>query len=559
MRLERRRVRWFFAGLVAISAVVDIVGALLVQHHARSQALETLLPASVSLGGRTGAVLSGLALLLLAGGIARGKRVAHRLAIIVVAATVAFELVKDLDFEEAALFAWMLFGLFWFRHHFDADSNPVGLRWGLTVLTLGVLAAVSYGVVGALLLQSQLRPEVGIVATIEALAGGTGVYRALTARADWFLSSLPVVAYGLVIVALLQLLRPVLAPRAAASERKRVEALVASWGRNYISELAVHGASSYRWLGPQACVAYTLRGRTALALGDPICPRDKVSESVRGFVSYCEQQDWIPAFYQADDAHPYRSQQLTAVPIGSEAIVRVDCFDLHGRGRADLRYALHRSHKAGLRFDFGPGPDGVADHVVELREVSGRWLNDRRSPELGYSLGTLASLADEQITVGLAFGAGGRLEAFVSWLPVPQRRAWTLDLMRRRPDSSYGAIEALIVHSVDEARRRGIRELSLGMTPRVMATESGGPARALQAMYWGLDRFQRIGSLRRFKEKFGPSWEERYLVVPTATALPEVIVALVRAHVPPASVAFAGMREAMRWAPRRDVGRRVVA
>src|ERR1700757_2422501 len=130
MRLERRRGRWVFAGLVGVSALVDIVGALLVQHHARSQALETLLPASVSLGGRTGAVLSGLALLLLAGGIARGKRVAHRLTIAVVAATIAFELVKDLDFEEAALFAWILFGLLWFRHHFDADSDPIGLRFG---------------------------------------------------------------------------------------------------------------------------------------------------------------------------------------------------------------------------------------------------------------------------------------------------------------------------------------------------------------------------------------------------------------------------------------------
>ena len=60
-RLERRRVRWFFAGLLVVSGVLDIVGALLVQHQTRSQVLEALLPASITLGGRTGAVLSGLA------------------------------------------------------------------------------------------------------------------------------------------------------------------------------------------------------------------------------------------------------------------------------------------------------------------------------------------------------------------------------------------------------------------------------------------------------------------------------------------------------------------
>src|SRR5438270_7058289 len=134
LRDERRRVRWFFAGLLVISAVIDIVGALLEHHLARSQVLETLLPAEVTVGGRTGAVLSGLALLLLAGGIARGKRVAFRLTLIVLGATIGFELVKDLDFEAAALFGWILFGLWWFRHHFDADSDPSRARWGLIVL-----------------------------------------------------------------------------------------------------------------------------------------------------------------------------------------------------------------------------------------------------------------------------------------------------------------------------------------------------------------------------------------------------------------------------------------
>src|SRR5205807_3638916 len=183
-RLERRRVRWFFAGLLVISGVLDIVGALLVQHQTRSQVLETLLPASVTLGGRTGAVLSGLALLLLAGGIGRGKRVAFRLTVVVLEATIAFELVKDLDFEAAALFAWILAGLWWFRHHFDADSDPRRLRWGLAVLLAGVMTAVVYAIAGAAILEDQLQPDFGIVTTLESLAaafaGSPTTYRALS-------------------------------------------------------------------------------------------------------------------------------------------------------------------------------------------------------------------------------------------------------------------------------------------------------------------------------------------------------------------------------------------
>src|SRR5579859_3793537 len=149
-RAERRRIRWFFAGLLVVSAVLDVLGALLIQHQTRSQALGALLPASVSLGGRTGAVLAGLALLLLAGGIARGKRVALRLTFVVLVLAIAFDLVKDLDFEGASLSAWILFGLWWFRHHFEADSDPARVRWGMAALAIGVGLALLYALGGSL-------------------------------------------------------------------------------------------------------------------------------------------------------------------------------------------------------------------------------------------------------------------------------------------------------------------------------------------------------------------------------------------------------------------------
>jgi phosphatidylglycerol lysyltransferase len=550
-RLERRRIRWFFAGLLIVSAILDIVGALVIHHQTRSQLLNTLVPESVTLGGRTGTVLAGLALLLLAGGIARGKRVAHRVTLVVLAATIAFDLVKDLDFEAASLPAWILFGLWWFRHHFEADSDPSRVRWGFAVLVGGLALAFVYAVLGVEVLSNQLAPEGGPVQTLESLVSGlvgnTTGYRALTERAHWFLGTLPVVSYGLVIFALVLLLRPVIAPRAAASERERVHRVVNKWGRNHISHLAVHGAASYHWFADDGCVAFTLRGRTALALGDPIGPPELMKRGLQDFVAYCEQQDWIPAFYQVDSAGDYRDMAFTLIPIGSEALIQTQTFALEGKPRRDLRYAVKRSEKEGLRFTFMAGPAALAAHSHELHVVSGTWLQSRRGPELSYSLGTLSTLTDPDITVGLAFGANGRLEAFVSWLPVPARKAWTLDLMRRRPDSTYGVMEALIVRSISEAAGRGIVEVSLGVAPRVITEGSGaGPAdRALRTMYWGLDRFQRSRSLHRFKAKFCPIWEDRYLAVPSASTLPEVLYALVVAHVPPFSAATVWVRSAV--------------
>lgn len=53
--------------------------------------------------------------------------------------------------------------------------------------------------------------------------------------------------------------------------------------------------------------------------------------------------------------------------------------------------------------------------------------------------------------------------------------------------------------------------------------------RALHYLYEHLNRFYNFKGLHTFKDKFHPHWEPRYLIYPGASALPEVVVALIRA------------------------------
>ena len=515
----------------------DVVETLLVRHPLSDRLVESVVPTGVVLTGRTASVVAGLALILLARGIARGKRVAWLITCLVLAASLVIHLVKGLDVEAAVLSLWVLVGIFWMRRFFRAESDPVGIRRGLLTIGAAVGLAALYAFLGSLLLEKELAGGFQPGLTINhltgtVLAGLASAYDPLTDRARWFLDSIPAVAGFLVLVGLFQLLRPVVLQAAAGNDPHSLRKVLQAHGHNPVSWLALAGTQLF-WSGPEVAVAYEVTRRVAIALGDPIGPPELAGSAVEAFAGHCERHDWVCAFYEAENPDLYRRLGYRLVPVGSDAVVRPAGFSLGGKEKADLRYAVRRCEREGIRFEFLPGPEAWAQHSDQLWAVSATWLRSGKGPEMRFSLGTLETLRDPATTTGLAFAQGGELLGFVTWLPVPARSGWTLDLMRRRPDALNGLMEALIVHSLEEAQRQGRAEVSLGVAPMSL---SGFPASAgnnlLSRVYGRLDRFRSGRTLSKFKAKFGPTWEPRYLAVPDTVVLPEVLAALLAAHLP---------------------------
>ena len=130
--------------------------------------------------------------------------------------------------------------------------------------------------------------------------------------------------------------------------------------------------------------------------------------------------------------------------------------------------------------------------------------------------------------------ARNRALAFVTWEPIWARRGWALDLMRRRDDAPAGVIESLIVACAETARERGDEMLSLSLSALAKteadATDAGDRARTFLMEH--LRRFYDFEGLFRWKSKFAPEFEPRYLVYPDPMALPGIVYALARAQSP---------------------------
>jgi len=125
------------------------------------------------------------------------------------------------------------------------------------------------------------------------------------------------------------------------------------------------------------------------------------------------------------------------------------------------------------------------------------------------------------------------VHAFITLLPTYADGGMALDLMRRAPEATPGAMELLLARAAEHLREGSYTYFSLGLAPLagVGGAEHGLAGRGLDYLFRNLDGVYRYQSLHRFKDKFAPRWEDRYLLYPGPLALPSVLVALARVHV----------------------------
>jgi phosphatidylglycerol lysyltransferase len=100
-----------------------------------------------------------------------------------------------------------------------------------------------------------------------------------------------------------------------------------------------------------------------------------------------------------------------------------------------------------------------------------------------------------------------RVEAFVTWLPGAASRGAVLDLMKRRQDAVPGAMDLLIARGIETCRARGLEWVSLGVA-------AGEEASARHGISGQVGNLFSPASLRAYKQKFRPEWQDRWLVLP---------------------------------------------
>ncbi len=559
--------RQALAFAVAVMGVVDLASAILSHPPERLLALRHLVPSLVRDSSRTFTLLAGCLLLVTAWGLRRGKRRAFVAAMFLCALSVPVNLLKAMDLEEATVATGLMFALGVSAEAFQVRSRELSFAMLRSRAMWALLGLFAYAAIGSWWIERQYGVPLPLLDTLgDALYQLFGVGRPVQAPGPlphpaahvlaWYLRSLPLLGVTMVVGLALAALRPARFRRRHREEARRVEALLHEYGASSVSWFALADDVDYFFSrNRRAVIAYRFEANAVLVIGDPIGPAEEWRPMLAEFAEFCRVHDWPFAFFQArPELLPlYESFGWRSLHIGEDPVLWTERFTLVGSAVGSLRRSMRHADAAGLRVthlipgESPPAESALPPHLWEqLRAVSDEWLRERSGGEKGFCMGRFEPHRLHEVWLAVAWDpATRRVEGFTSWVPIPARQGWALDLMRRRSDAPNGTMDLLVVRSLDAARARGDALLSLSLSALAHVPSEGSDAprsaaanepptadRAREFLRQHLERFYDFQGVFRWKRRFDPVFEHRYLVHPGPWALPRVVWALIRAQSP---------------------------
>ncbi len=504
-------------------ALTFLAGALLLFSGAtpavdeRLAYLDRFLPLAVVEASHLAGSIAGVGLLVLARALFRRVQAAYHISVWLLVAGIVASLLKGLDFEEASLLALVLAVLLLGRRAFYRPTAIASERFTpvWVVAITGVIAMALW--IGAI---SNRHVEYSheLWWTFALDGNAPRILRA----------SLAVVVLGATYT-LWNMLRPARPEPAVAGpeELAHARALIAQ------SDLTVANAAltgDKRLLfsdAGDAFVMYQIAGRSWIALGDPVGSHAGAEELVWRLREISDHHGGQTVFYQvcAERLSLYVDLGLAALKIGEEARVPLEGFSLEGAARADLRQAHRRAQRDGATFEVVPAP-GVEALMPVLSRISDAWLSSKSTGEKRFSVGAFSPAYLRQFPVAVVRSQGVPA-AFANLWTTDTKAELSVDLMRFDPDAPRGAMDYLFIELMLWGRAQGYRWFNLGMAPLSgLEAHPLAPAwhRVGNFIFRHGEHFYNFEGLRRYKSKFDPVWEPRYLAARGGMALPRVLV-----------------------------------
>ncbi len=514
--------RFLLMGMLALVAVSNIVFPIIEQRWQHFLFGEPPIDVTMSSWGQDGLMVTSVLLLFVARALARGKRQAWLLSVLLFTSSLLEALTERAHWFSIAMTSSTLILLLVFAPLFSVRSDTRSFIRGYGTLLLGGICLSSYGVAVHMLARGQM-------------------FFSLFSRHD-VLVGLRVACFLILWYGVSSVLRPVnVELQLQHQEHLRARLVIRRYGHLALAHFMLSGDKRYFWSETgYSLIAYRVLYGVATVLSDPIGPSEEHASLVSAFLAFCQQQDWSVTFYQAS-AHMRDlglPASLHAYKIGEEAVVDVERFTLQGKIGAPIRHAIARAKRGEITVACWHQSELPADVFAQLQYLSAHWMQEQKiQSQFRFSMGSFPESWSPDLLTVVAFGAQGEVQAFLTWTPLYAGDGWALDVMRRVKETVPGTMEYVIAESIAWAKARGYKHMSLGLAPLAglltSCAHTTSPSLVERSAAYLHEQGALLGqyrSLYAFKAKFQPEWEERYLLVSERQSLPRILFALAQAH-----------------------------
>ena len=262
---------------------------------------------------------------------------------------------------------------------------------------------------------------------------------------------------------------------------------------------------------------FALEDGKVIVMGDPIGPKEYFPKAINEFIKEAESKNLIPLFYEIGQELTLLLHELgyEFMKFGETAKVNLTEFGLVGKSGRKFRAVINRGENSGYSFKI-MSPPFSKEFMDELENISNAWLSGRE--EKGFSLGFFDRDYLSLAPVACVLDKSGKVQAFANFLVCNTKTESSIDLMRYDPlTERNGIMDYLFVQIFLYMKENDVVYFDLGMAPLSNVGQNDHSfveEKLAFLVYTFATRFYSFGGLRKYKEKFSPSWEARYLSYP---------------------------------------------
>lgn len=534
MRRDSRRAR-LIGFLTALGGVIVLLSTLPGLGGRIGRMVDVVTPFGVRVTSHVIAVAAGVALLYLAGQLSRRRHLAWISAIVIFAASFVVDLLREHHYVAAVYSLGMVALLLVSRSKFTAPGDPPTLLEFLRFIPRFFIIVFVYGYAALYLERKSISPSptfwMNAETIILGLVGVDGPYDYQRSFFDWaFPSSLLLLGVGGLLAAIILLFRPIVSRSFVTQESLgEVIEIVKEHSTDSLDYFALRDDKLFFVSSDhKAFIAYTYVARQALVSGDPIGDVESIPLVIDEFLEMCRDRAWGVSFLavRESDRDLYVDRGLHTVYLGDEAVIDVRGFSLGGKKWKSIRQSSGRIERT-YSFEWMAETDASPEMLDALNDISKRWRG--KAPERGFTM-TLSQDVEgtnPDFRLCIAIDEDGIPGGFLRVVPIygPQR-GYTLDIMRRDPDTPNGMTEFLLTRTIMKLDELGYERFSMNFAAWGRFFEDDVDYTFTQRIVkLGLNLmspFYQIKSLKEFNQRLYPEWVPRCIAYEGFRSLPRV-------------------------------------